>query len=79
VPGWVINELKERCARGPIELPTSALSAGEHVRVTEGAFRDFEGIFERYLSGKERVAILLSAIGGGVRAVLPANMIVPVG
>jgi transcriptional antiterminator RfaH len=76
-PQWMIDELKLRCATGPVELATSKLVAGQRVVVTDGPFREFEGIFERRLSGAERVAILLSVMGAGARAVLPANMVVP--
>src|SRR5215469_8992595 len=60
VPQWIIDELKLRCADGPVELPECRLVAGQHVIVIDGPFRQFEGIFERHLSGPERVAILLS-------------------
>jgi hypothetical protein len=44
--------------------------------VVEGPFRGFEAIFERYLSGAERIAILLSAIDAeGLRVVLPASAV----
>jgi transcriptional antiterminator RfaH len=75
VPEWIICDLKARCTRGPIEIPKPELLAGEPVRVVGGPFREFEGIFERKLSGPERVAILLSALGAGARVVLPASMI----
>jgi transcriptional antiterminator RfaH len=78
VPERVIDELKQRCAGGPVELPKRKLVPDERVKVTDGPFREFEAIFERYLSGQERVAILFSMMGGGARAVLPASMVVPV-
>jgi transcriptional antiterminator RfaH len=78
VPKWIIDELKLRCANGPVELPVRRLVAGERVIVIDGPFRQFEGIFERHLSGPERVAILLSVMGAGARAVLPASMVAPV-
>jgi len=77
VPQWIIDELRVRCANGLVELPPCRLVAGERVIVIDGPFREFEGIFERHLSGPERVAILLYVIGAGVRAVLPASMVAP--
>ncbi|HJU10039.1 MAG TPA: transcription termination/antitermination NusG family protein [Candidatus Binataceae bacterium] len=77
VPQWIIDELKRRCANGPIELPSRRLVAGQRVIVIDGPFRQFEGIFERHLSGPERVAVLLSVMGAGRRAVLPASMVAP--
>lgn len=78
VPEWIIGEIKQRCVGGPLELPKRPLVPDERVIVIDGPFREFEGIFERYLSGQERVAILFSMMGAGARAVLPANMVVPV-
>ncbi len=75
-PDWIVADLKRRCADGPVELPSRMLSAGDRVRVIEGPLRDFEGVFQRYLSGPERVGILLSAMGSGARVVMPASMIV---
>jgi transcriptional antiterminator RfaH len=75
VPESIIRELKARCARGPIEIPKRKFLAGETVRVVGGPFREFEGIFERNLSGPERVAILLSAMGAGARVVMPSSMV----
>jgi hypothetical protein len=44
--------------------------------VVEGPFRGFEAIFQRYLSGAERVAILLSVVeSGGLRVVLSAGAV----
>jgi transcription antitermination factor NusG len=75
VPGWIIRELKARCAGGPIEIPKRELLEGDTVRVIGGPFQEFEGIFERKVSGAERVAILLSAMGAGARVVMPASMV----
>lgn len=77
VPDWIIEEVERRCANGPIELPDRILVPDERVVVIEGPFKQFDGIFERYLSGHERVAVLLSTINGGTRAVLPSSMIIP--
>jgi transcriptional antiterminator RfaH len=77
VPQWIVSQLKQRCLHGPIELPTRRLIAGERVMVIDGPFRELEGIFERHVSGTERVAILFSVMGVGARAVLPARMVAP--
>ena len=78
VPEWIISELKQRCMGGPLELPKRILAPFERVMVIDGPFRNFEGIFERYLSGQERVAILFTMMGAGARALLPASMVLPV-
>jgi transcription antitermination factor NusG len=50
---------------------------GQSVRIVEGPFRQFEGIFERHYSGTERVAILLSAIKGSARIIVRKESVVP--
>jgi transcriptional antiterminator RfaH len=77
VPAPIISGLKQRCAGGPVQLPKRPLRSGERVTVVDGPLREFEGIFERYLSGPERIAILLSVMGAGARVVLNASMVVP--
>lgn len=79
VPDLIIADLQRRCAEGPIELPRRKHCAGERVRVVEGPLVGFEGVFERYLSGAERVGLLMSAIGAATRVVMPATMITAAG
>jgi transcriptional antiterminator RfaH len=76
VPSSVINELKHRCAQGPVELLIKPLRKGEPVTIANGAFQGFDAVFERYLSGPQRVAILLSSLSEtSIRVVLPASSI----
>ncbi len=76
VPGVVIDEIMRRGSNGVVRIEERAYGSGERLRVVEGPFRGFEAIFERYLSGAERVAILLNAMeAGGLRVVLPASAV----
>jgi transcriptional antiterminator RfaH len=76
VPIAIIDELRRRCTNGVVKIEEEVYRNGQHLCVVEGPFRGSEAIFERYLSAGERVAILLSAIGGnGLRAVLPASAV----
>lgn len=77
VPAVVIEDVMQRCSRGPAELSESRLSVGSPVKVIAGPFRDFEAVFDGYLNGSERVAVLLSVMNAQRRAVLPANMVLP--
>ena len=78
VPGETIRALKQRCADGPVEIPPVPLRSGDPVRVMEGPLRGLEAVFERYLSGFERVAILLSSMEKlKPRAVLRADVLEP--
>jgi transcriptional antiterminator RfaH len=78
VPMPVIEEIKRRGGvNGVVKIEPQKFDNGERVRVAEGPFRGFEAIFERYLSGAERVAILLSAVeASGLRVVLPSSALV---
>ena len=59
----VIGEIRERIdATGIVKLKFD-LRANDPVRVKSGPFRDFLGIFEKWLPEKERVRILLNMIG----------------
>jgi len=76
VPEAVIEEIRRRGVGGVIKIEEPVMGSGDKVRVVEGPFRGFEAIFERYLSGAERVAILLSTIeASGIRMVLPASSV----
>ena len=74
VPETIISEIRARGVDDVVEIREDPFAGGQAVRVVEGPFRGFEAIFERYLSGAERVAILLSTIEkAGPRIVLPAT------
>jgi transcriptional antiterminator RfaH len=77
VPPLVVDEIKRRGVDGIVEAMEGALKKDDHVRVIEGPFKDFDAIFERYVSSAERVAILLGTVGaGGLRVVLPSAAVV---
>jgi len=77
VPSSVIDQLKARCAHGPIQLPIKRFQQGERVIVASGPFSGFDAVFEQYLSAPTRVAILLSSLTEtSVRVVLSASSII---
>ncbi len=77
VPFPIIEQLKQRCAGGPIELPAKLLQKGDPVIIAAGVLRDFEAVFDQYLSGPQRVAILLSSMTQvPIRVILPASPLV---
>jgi transcriptional antiterminator RfaH len=74
VPIPVVEEIKRRGVNGVVKIEPKGFESGECVRIVEGPFRGFEAIFERYLSGAERAAILLSALeANGLRVILPSS------
>src|SRR5258708_5954907 len=73
-PAAIVNEIRRRGVDDVIEIVDKPFGRGERVLVVDGPFRGFEAIFQNYLSGAERVAILLSAVeSGGLRVVLSAS------
>jgi transcriptional antiterminator RfaH len=76
VPPAIISDIRSRGIDDVIEIVDKPFGTGERVVVVDGPFRGFEAIFQRYLSGAERVAILLSAVEtGGLRVVLAASAV----
>jgi transcriptional antiterminator RfaH len=76
VPPSTIENLKRRCADGPIEIPRAALRSGDPVRIVKGPLCGLEATFDTCLSGTERVRILLSCVNNNVpRVTLPASSI----
>ena len=61
--------------KGVIEIPVPPLRVGEQVCVVEGPFEGMEGLFERYLTGAERVQILLKLLGALRHVELPRRSV----
>ena len=77
VPESIVAEIRNRAIDDIIEIAEPSLNPGQRVTVVEGPFRGFEAIFDRYLSGAERVAILLNAVEStALRVLLPASAVV---
>ncbi len=71
----VIKALLARCPEGVAEIRLQSYRAGEPVRIREGLFAGLEAVFEREMTGSERVAILLELLGRQTRLVLSREMI----
>ena len=64
VPDEIIQALNEFMGEDNIIIPRAErLSKGDRVLIKEGPFANFYGIFEREISGKDRIVILLEALG----------------
>ncbi|MBP1712316.1 MAG: putative Transcription antitermination protein RfaH [Deltaproteobacteria bacterium] len=59
----VIEEIRTRIDETGVVRKRFNLTPNDPVRVKSGPFRDFLGIFEKWLPEKERVRILLNLIG----------------
>jgi transcriptional antiterminator RfaH len=72
----VIEEIKQRGRNGIVELSPETFSAGESVNLVAGPLRGISAVFERYLSGAERAALLVDLIGGAnVRVIVSSELL----
>lgn len=72
----IVNSIRARCTDGVVQLSTKSFRLGQHVQVVRGPFRDFDAIFEGYLSGIKRVAILIRTVeGSGLRVNADASIL----
>lgn len=59
----IIEAILERMEEGDIVRPLrDSFERGDRVLIKEGLFKDFYGVFERDIPGRERVMILLETI-----------------
>jgi transcriptional antiterminator RfaH len=76
VPETIIESVRARCTNDVVHLNREVFRKGEPVRILTGPFRGFDAVFERYLSGAERAAILLTAVeGNSLRVIAKARSI----
>jgi transcriptional antiterminator RfaH len=62
VPSEIIHSIKQRLEGEIIRQIPEDLKKGDRVLIKDGPFKDFHGIFEGTLPGKERSIILLETI-----------------
>jgi transcription antitermination factor NusG len=78
VSSAIIDQLKHREKDGVVVLNEPELHPLQRVSIVEGPLRGVEAIFERYLKGAERVAVLLNSVrGGNLRVVLSSAALAP--
>lgn len=71
VPAPIVEALRLRVGpTGVFQPPPVRFEAGERLRIADGPLRGLEAIFEREMSGSERVAVLLAAINLPARVIL---------
>jgi transcriptional antiterminator RfaH len=58
----IISAIKTRMKDGVVQPESVRYSHGDKVMIKEGPFKDFYGIFQRRLPGRDRAMILLEAI-----------------
>jgi transcriptional antiterminator RfaH len=74
VPDGIVEGLRRRVCNGDgaVEIAPPEFAQGDRLKLIEGPLKGFSAVFDRYLSGRDRVAILLGTVGSaGCRVVLP--------
>ncbi|MBE7414078.1 MAG: hypothetical protein HS130_02135 [Deltaproteobacteria bacterium] len=66
VPDAVIGSILGRMENGLVAVRRDEFSPGESVAIKGGAFEGFEALFEREMSGSEKVSILLKALNARI-------------
>src|SRR5260370_16938879 len=60
----IVDNIRSRCRDGVVQIPRRPFQRGQQVRIINGPFRDFDAIFDGYLSGSKRVALLITTLAG---------------
>jgi transcriptional antiterminator RfaH len=77
-PG-IIDEIKKRTSKDIVTLRPKELQPGEPVNLADGPLRGLVAVFERYMSGHERVALLVELVGGAtLRIIAPSSRVTPI-
>jgi transcriptional antiterminator NusG len=64
VPESEINQIAQQVAEGTAKpKPRVVFDAGDHVRVTDGAFANFTGSIQEVNGAKQKVTVLVSIFG----------------
>jgi transcriptional antiterminator RfaH len=63
----IIASIKNHSEDGMVVVSPPVLHSGDVVEIQEGPLRGLQGIFEREMSDRERVVILLETLAKGVR------------
>ena len=72
IPQTMIDYLQRRVTQWNNQTCSHQLNSGEKVVVTGGPFDGLEGIFQRYIPGRQRCRILLQIVGRLTSVELPA-------
>jgi len=63
----IILTITSHCEGDVVTIEPPTLKPGDNVQILEGPLAGLKGIFQRNLSGPERVVVLLQSMGAGAR------------
>ncbi len=78
IPDSRIRDIREREKDGVVSLQkkTRPFNSGDPIRIDEGDFDGWRGIFVEELSDQERAVILLTSLSYSSRMVVPKNILI---
>lgn len=71
----IIDLIKSRSNKDGVVEIVEALVPGDRIIINQGHLKNFTGIFERYMKGKDRVAIMIDTITFQNRLVLESDWV----
>ncbi len=71
----IIDSIKGQAVNGVIEIVGDTLVPGKAVRIHEGSFCGLDAVFEKKLSGSNRVVLLLKAISYHARVIVDVRRV----
>jgi transcriptional antiterminator RfaH len=75
VDDQLIDSIRSRMVGGLVRAPSGPIRSGQVVRIVQGPLEGMEAIFERNVSGPQRVVLLLRAITYQARLVVPRELV----
>jgi transcription antitermination factor NusG len=71
----IIDSIKRQAVNGVIEIADDTLVPGKAVRIHEGSLCGLDAVFEKKLSGSNRVVLLLKAISYHARVIVDVRRV----
>jgi transcription antitermination factor NusG len=77
LPDGLVEAVRLRASKPVDDAPASGLKRGDRVTVVSGPFRWVEALFDRHLSGRGRIRVLLDMVHGSAALEVEADAIRP--
>ena len=71
----IIAEIRNRAEADVVTIMPPKLRRGDRVEIQAGPFSGLQGVFDREISGQERVVILLDALARGAKFVVDRHQL----
>lgn len=76
IPAWEIENLKRLMEKSPEVFVTDRIEVGTRVKVTDGPFKDVEGIVSEMANNEKMLAVTMELLNRSVLVKLPAQSVV---